>query len=208
MTHESYTPDYPQHNTAGIVGFVISLMGLFSAGLLSPIGLIVSMMGLTKTPRGFAVAGVIIGLIGSLELVIMVLVITAIAGAGMMVFLMVMFFQNFGVEGLETFADTGEIMKQIVLYEDENGTLPQSIGDLTLEDKTLTDYWGNPYVITMDQNERTITITTYGEDGRKGGDSDLTISLPFDFVQDEPNWEEMFDDKIEIISGDEEDTGS
>ncbi|MFG0256638.1 MAG: DUF4190 domain-containing protein [Phycisphaerales bacterium JB043] len=206
MTHESYPPEYPSQNNIGITGFVVSLLGIFTLGILSPIGFIISMMGLTRAPRGFAIAGVIIGLIGSIELFAVILIVTAIAGAGLMVFLMFMGFKEFGVEGLETFADSAEIVHQIVLYEKEHNALPASIDDLALEEKTLTDYWGNPYIITLDTPARRMTITTYGEDGQPDGDTDTTLSLPIDFLDDDPDWEGIFqDDRIEIIrTGDDD----
>lgn len=57
-------------NSAGLAGFVISLVGLLSCGLLSPVGLIISMMGLKREPKGLAIAGVVIGLVGSLWVIV------------------------------------------------------------------------------------------------------------------------------------------
>ena len=55
-------------NGLGIAGFIVSLVGFLSCGLLSPIGFLLSLVGLTKQPRGFAIAGAIIGAIGTLWL--------------------------------------------------------------------------------------------------------------------------------------------
>ena len=56
-------------NPAGTAGFVISLFGLLlTCGILCPLGLFFSLVGLTKSPRGTAVAGTILGLIGTLGL--------------------------------------------------------------------------------------------------------------------------------------------
>ena len=55
----------PDSNGMGIAGFVLSLLGLVSCGLLSPIGLIISVFGLHKEPRGLAIAGLILGIVGS-----------------------------------------------------------------------------------------------------------------------------------------------
>src|SRR3954471_6265213 len=71
---------HPPSNNLGLAGFVTSLLGLLSCGVLSPIGLLLSLIGLTKQPRGFAVAGTIIGLIGSVFL--------AVAGVGIVLGLM------------------------------------------------------------------------------------------------------------------------
>ena len=55
-------------NGLGIAGFIVSLVGFLSCGLLSPIGFLLSLVGLTKQPRGFAIAGALIGAIGTLWL--------------------------------------------------------------------------------------------------------------------------------------------
>ena len=73
---EQHPPRYPAHaaayrppqtNNVGLTGFILSIAGLVvCGGLLCPIGLIVSLFGINKEPRGFAIAGVVIGLAGSL----------------------------------------------------------------------------------------------------------------------------------------------
>lgn len=60
-----------ESNSLGLAGFILSLIGFFSCGLLSPIGLILSFFGLFKPPRGLAIAGFILGLIGSILLLVM-----------------------------------------------------------------------------------------------------------------------------------------
>ena len=53
-------------NALGIAGFVVSLVGLvFTFGLLCPLGLLLSFFGLFSRNRGFAVAGLVLGIIGS-----------------------------------------------------------------------------------------------------------------------------------------------
>jgi hypothetical protein len=71
---------HPPSNNMGLAGFITSLLGVLSCGVLSPIGLLLSLIGLTKQPRGFAIAGTILGLIGSVFL--------AVAGVGIVVGLM------------------------------------------------------------------------------------------------------------------------
>lgn len=57
-----------QENGVGLTGFIVSLVGLFLCGIPSLIGLIISAFGLKKEPRGLAIAGVILGLVGLVEL--------------------------------------------------------------------------------------------------------------------------------------------
>ncbi|MEW4566098.1 SHD1 domain-containing protein [Bremerella sp. JC770] len=48
-------------NGLGLAGFVLSLLGLVSCGLFGPLGFLVSLFGLAYRPRGFAVAGLVLG---------------------------------------------------------------------------------------------------------------------------------------------------
>ena len=53
-----------QTNTAGLVGFIIALVSLVGCGgLLSPLSLIFSIVGMNKQPKGFAIAGLVLSLL-------------------------------------------------------------------------------------------------------------------------------------------------
>ena len=57
----------PATNSMGVAGLLISIFALiFTCGLLSPVGLLFSMLGLRKQPRGEAIAGTVIGGFGTL----------------------------------------------------------------------------------------------------------------------------------------------
>jgi hypothetical protein len=55
----------PANNSLGVAGLIVSIAGFFTCGLLSPIGLLLSLAGLLKAPRGAALAGSVLGLFGS-----------------------------------------------------------------------------------------------------------------------------------------------
>ncbi|MCC9605360.1 DUF4190 domain-containing protein [Blastopirellula sp. JC732] len=57
-------------NNMGLAGFIVSLVGLVSCGLLSPIGMVLSLFGMRKQPKGLAIAGFVMGLVGTILLVI------------------------------------------------------------------------------------------------------------------------------------------
>jgi len=65
--HQQLPPK--KENTLGLTGFIVSLVGIFLCGIPSLIGLGISAVGLKKEPRGLAIVGVILGLIGLIELV-------------------------------------------------------------------------------------------------------------------------------------------
>jgi hypothetical protein len=49
----------------GIAGFVVSLVAFLTCGLISPIALMLSLFALFKRPRGFAIAGSMLALLGT-----------------------------------------------------------------------------------------------------------------------------------------------
>ncbi|PHS00607.1 MAG: hypothetical protein COA78_23690 [Blastopirellula sp.] len=58
-------------NSLGLAGFFVSLFGLiFTCGLLSPIGLVLSIWAAMYSPKGTAIAGVVIGSIGTILLAV------------------------------------------------------------------------------------------------------------------------------------------
>jgi len=76
------TPSAPRGNALGTAGFIVSIIGLFACGVLGPVGLTLSAFGMRKEPRGLAVAGLVIGIVSTLELIaVVVLVVFATAAA-------------------------------------------------------------------------------------------------------------------------------
>ncbi|MEM6260799.1 MAG: hypothetical protein AAGI37_21330 [Planctomycetota bacterium] len=65
MPGDAFDDGRPQKNTIGLVGFILSLLALVTCGALSIISLLVSIVGAFKAPRGLAIAGVIISIIGT-----------------------------------------------------------------------------------------------------------------------------------------------
>ena len=63
----------PAENGMAIAGFVLSIVGLLSCCLTSPIGLILSIIGMKKTDQqGLAIAGLVLGILGTLGLIAIV----------------------------------------------------------------------------------------------------------------------------------------
>ncbi|MCC9605358.1 DUF4190 domain-containing protein [Blastopirellula sp. JC732] len=59
-----------QDNSLGLAGFIVSVFGILTCGILSPIGLLLSIFGAFKQPRGLAILGIVNGVIGSIGLLI------------------------------------------------------------------------------------------------------------------------------------------
>ncbi len=146
-------PGEKQSNPLGIAGFVLSL-----TCLLSPIGLILSLIALTKKPKGFAIAGTIIGLV--LTIVLAIGVATAIAAI------------NSPVNQWTT--EVAEDYTQISTAIDQSGSTPDSLNALSLNTDVTTDPWGNPYQYTT-TDAGGWTLTTAGPDQSFDTADDLTL---------------------------------
>jgi len=162
-------------NGLGIAGFVCSLAGLLlTGGLLCPIGLILSLFALGREPRGFAIAGVILGLLGTCGWVLLWLVagvaILAALGIGVAAVALA------NPEKTELTFDMMRIGIAVQQYRDENKYLPASI-DLVhgLDENTLTDPWGGQYRYVMpDANE--FDLVSAGEDRKFDTGDDIALS--------------------------------
>ena len=141
-------------NGLGTAGFVVSLVGfVLSCGLLCPIGLLLSLVALTKRPRGMAIAGVVIGFIGSGWLIL--------GGFAMLV----------GILGLAVVANSASIdlevtaaLQRIGEVRAETGEFPMSAAEI---EDVMTD--GLRYVRTGDG----YVLTHRGIDGEFNTDDDI-----------------------------------
>lgn len=177
--HPSAPYDYVpvrQGNALGIVGFVCALLGLFTGGhVLSPIGLILSLVALGGRPRGFAIWGVILGFLGTCGwlLVVLVLVVAAmgLAVAGVGVF----FFSQ--AERIELTTDMGKIAMLAEDYKQANrGIAPADLTVLTLQTPTAMDPWGHSYRYELIAEDPGFDIVSDGPDAKSGTEDDVRLS--------------------------------
>jgi hypothetical protein len=128
----------PVSNNLGIAGFVLSLVGLFACGgLLCPLGALLSFIALFKQPRGFAVAGFIIGMVGSFGFIIFLLL------GGLAFMAGVLGFAWLAGPTIQTTSSIVESERIIVEYRDEHGAFPDGIqGNRMIRDHT--DGWETP----------------------------------------------------------------
>lgn len=142
-------PPVDRANTLGVAGFVTSLVGFaFTGGLLCPIGLILSLIALRRQPRGFAIAGTVLGLLGScggclIALFVLPAIAIALAG-GATVLTAAAFMLVGGTPAMETFDHMFQIQREIKVYEKQHGAPPASLADLNLPTDILQDGWGTP----------------------------------------------------------------
>ena len=172
----------PETNGLAIAGFVCSLLGITTLGLLSPIGLVLSLAAMFRPPRGLAIAGFILGLFGSIMFVfILLLVLVVIIALGVAAAAAILGGQIGIGAMIETGLDGWKIREAIVAYHYETGEWPGSVEDLTgLEPGTTLDFWSNPYIIEIDAANRELKIRTIGEDGAPDTDDDFNLEFDLD----------------------------
>jgi len=146
-------PPRPSGNGIGIAGFVISLVGLIlTCGVLCPVGLIFSLVGLGRQPKGLAIAGTVIGGIGSLLLVIGVL--------------------SVATRWQEVWTQIEFAMADVPLkaHHDQHGKYPDDEeGRKILDD--LHDGWDHP--LHYERTETGYKLESAGPDGILGNGDDL-----------------------------------
>ncbi len=147
--HGSPQPQGP--NVLGIVGFIFAFC-------LPPIGLLLSLIALTRRPRGFAIAGTIIGLILSLIL--------AGCAIGAAVFW----------DGLRMSVAMGSIPQSIDQYNFTQGAFPDSLSQLTLPDIFLTDAWGTDFRLDLNDDANTWRLISAGPDKLFDTPDDIIIT--------------------------------
>ena len=159
------TQQQSQSNGLGIAGFVISLISLLClGGLASPLSLIMCAFGMRKEPKGLAIAGLILSIIGTLFAIPIFLfgflgVILGALGIGVAI----------QVEAAQS--EMSEIAQAIRAVEISEGSTPASLGELDLDVGLTTDPWGNAYV--YETTETGWRLSSWGFDEVAGTTDDV-----------------------------------
>jgi len=165
--------DRPKSNVLAIVGFVLAFC-------LPPIGLLLSVIAVFRAPRAFAIAGIIVGLIGSALVAMMVV--------GIALYAPIM------KAGVEVMTDGEKVRSAIVGYAaSNNDTAPPNLAALQLPREFTQDPWGNAYVSTPGTGDAW-TLTSMGPDGAAGTADDFTLTSAMsddDVVETFSEWMEF-----------------
>jgi hypothetical protein len=165
--HVVYVQD--RTNGLGIAGFVCSLVGLLSCGLFGPIGLLLSAIGMSRPPRGFAIAGLILGLAGSLWLLVAMFVFGGV---------LTMAAAALAAIGLQIGPrqEMLALSRAIERHERLTGTLPADLSVLPgLAGDDLTDPWNRPYRYVVGPGMRQYELRSLGPDGVAGTADDIVM---------------------------------
>ncbi len=164
-------------NGMGITGFVIGLVSILTCGgCISPIGLIFSLIGMGKEPRGLAVAGLVLNILGTLLLLAWALL--PLFGVVLFAGLFATLLAAVGAAGFVMVGDATLIQESAESYERANGSWPTSIDQLGLDSTVTTDVWGNEYRLEA-LPEGGVALWSNGPDGVADTGDDIQL-LPED----------------------------
>ncbi|MBT5584368.1 MAG: hypothetical protein HOJ54_10240 [Phycisphaerae bacterium] len=129
----------PDENGLGLASFIVSILGLVSAGILSPVGAVMGLIAIRREPRGFAIAGLVIGLLGSIWICFvsaLFLAFFGVMGVGLASMVMSLVYAQIE-QGLNTLTNASGVIAQWQLTHD--GQLPTTEqGTLALQSAGFT----------------------------------------------------------------------
>lgn len=129
----------PNENGLGLASFIVSILGLVSAGILSPVGAVMGLIAIRREPRGFAIAGLVIGLVGSIWICLvsaLFLAFFGVMGVGLASMVMSLVYTQIE-QGLNTLTNASGVIAQWQLTHD--GQLPTTEqGTLALQSAGFT----------------------------------------------------------------------
>jgi hypothetical protein len=156
-------------NAAGLWGFILSLLGLVACGAPSPVGLIVSAIGLRKDPRLLAVVGVVLGLLGTIGWGVTWFYIARGASA-----VSTMVGETL-TAGLEFNSDATEIRAACEKYKAQRSVMPGSLDVIDVSEDAKLDPWGNRYRFELGTGD-SFTLISDGPDRKTGTEDDMRIN--------------------------------
>ncbi|GEM_PF-1604453 len=160
-------------NTLGLIGFLLSTLGLLTCclpyvSLVSVVGLILSFIALFKAPRGFAIAGTLVGLLASIIAIVWVIAISLVGAAAQ------------GVGGLRQFVGAAIVAGAIEEFEKNKGTLPPDLGALPVPTEWRNDKWGEPFHYEVSKDGLTYSLRSKGPDKVAGTPDDIDFTQIFE----------------------------
>lgn len=198
----------PQTNGLGVFGFFVALIGLFiPTGIVSLLGLVLSLSAIGRAPRGFATMGVILGLLGTVFWLVIMLVAAALGLIGLAIFAIAIgvCFMLVNPEVVETTTDMVNVAIAAEDYKQHNGRLPDTIDELGLSVAVMTDPWGGPYRFVLADVDHGFDIISGGPDGVFDSGDDVSFirldRIWEDAVEDFGEKMEEFGPKMEAMQG-------
>ncbi len=168
----AHVPPPPPSNGLGVAGFVCSILGVLTCGVLALISLPLSFFALFKRPRGLAIAGFIISLFAFIPPAILGVVFGAV--------ILIPVAAMLGMSSFENEIATYAASQEIYAYYQNHGVLPdQSMVDqITDAHRTFSSNHAPRFTAT---GPTTFELLLPGKDGAWGTADDF--SKTFDVTQ-------------------------
>ncbi len=166
-------------NALGVFGFLIALVGLFiPTGIVSLLGLVLCLAAIGRSPRGFAIFGVILGLLGSLFWLIVMIgaLILGLIAAFFGAIFVAGAFMLVQPEVVEVTTDMINVAIAVQDYAQQNDEMPEEIDLLSLGVASSTDPWGKPYKLVLIDDEPGFDVISNGPDGVFDTRDDVLLS--------------------------------
>lgn len=174
---QPYTPVAQPTNGLAVAGLICSVAGLMLGGLLCPIGVLLSAIALGRPGgRGMAVAGLIVGLIGSCGGIIVVLLFGGLILLALGLTAAAVFIALDDPQRLEVTVEMGILAAAVEEYEDRNNQWPVSLDELSIEGEFLNDPWQQPYRLLAGDADRDYDIASDGPDQAPDTMDDIYLS--------------------------------
>ncbi len=173
-TPTTETPTPSGSNTCGVIGMILSIIGVCLCGLwlFTIPGLIISLIGLRKEPKTAAITGSVLGGIGILEFLILGPLFLAI-------FLPAVARAQGAARITKTNSNIRFVHTASDMYHADHSQYPNSFDDLQdgyyIDRQSTKDAWDNPLKFEGGGKSSPV-ITSAGRDGEFGTDDDLTPS--------------------------------
>ena len=168
-----------ERNRLGAFGFFVAFIGMFiPTGIVAMLGFLLSLAAIGRSPRGFATAGVIFGLIGTVFwlIVMAVVVVVAIFGAILGLVGAAGAFMMTQPEVVEVTTDMANVAITAAVYEEDEGHPATTLADLDLPDAGRIDPWGNVYLFERIDADPGFDVASAGADGAFDTDDDIRLS--------------------------------
>lgn len=164
-------PPKPPSNGLGIAGFVVSLAGFIACPFVAPIGLLLSFIAVFREPRGFAIAGLVLGLLSSIGMLVLLIVLGAVLAVA------VAAMAAHGLPGLDAAFEMIKIGDQARVHRRLNGAYPVSMDAMgaALAPDERTDWWGRPYAYTLSADGTEFSLRSLGPDGQAETNDDIVL---------------------------------
>ncbi len=161
-------PARAQTNGWGVAGFVVSLVGFLGSclggAILCPLGLIFSIIGVRREPRGLAIAGIVLGALGSVWAVVAMLIFGTLT-AGCL---------GLAMSQVPNIIAINEASQGVQKYYKEKGQLPASLDEVAaaVPGTPTKGKDGTAIVYTVD-DAHSFTLRLPGPDGAMNTKDDI-----------------------------------